>query len=69
MDDLFGNVEDLGDALLTPVSLRHMDGRNHGLVLTLVSSENWNIFAVRRFGSRVDGRRCFRKVIRFQSEG
>lgn len=48
MDDLFGNVKDLGDALLTLVSLRHVEARDHRL-LTLVSSENWSIFAVRRF--------------------
>jgi hypothetical protein len=47
MDDLFGNVKDLGDALLTLVSLRHVKARDHRL-LTLVSSENWSIFAVRR---------------------
>lgn len=47
MDDLFGDVKDLGDALLTLVSLRHVEARNHRL-LTLVSSENWSIFTVRR---------------------
>jgi hypothetical protein len=47
MDDLFGNVKDLGDALLTLVSLRHVEARDHRR-LTLVSSENWSIFAVRR---------------------
>lgn len=47
MDDLFGNLEDLGDALLTPVNLRPMETRDQGL-LTLVSSENWSIFAGRK---------------------